>query len=233
MTKYPPDVMVLYAEGYSVSNFLVANSNRGVFLNFVAQGMHGDWDAAVKANYGYGNVEDLEKAWVDSLYKARQQQATQVVSRPAPQVDMDSPVCVVVRQTAPPAAPLLEAPRAIVRGQAPDAEPYAAEPKGADSKWWLPNPPTAPGAVCARLRHDGRLATDGNPSAPPEPGASRSAPCGRTARSAATWAAGFRADGRQSLTGRMAQRAAPASRRVNPGESIPAGVKPAARRCIQ
>ena len=83
MTKYPPDVMVLYAEGYSVANFLVSSSNRGVFLNFVAQGMHGNWDAAVKANYGYNNVEGLERAWVESLYHPRQQPAVQLASRPA------------------------------------------------------------------------------------------------------------------------------------------------------
>ena len=145
MTKYPPDVMVLYAEGYSVSNFLVAASNRGVFLNFVSQGMHGDWDAAVKANYGYGSVEELEKAWVESLYHARPQ--TQLTSRPAGPADADGAERVVVRQTAPPAAPLLEAPRAIVRGQAPDASYDGAMPKQ-DQTWWLPNPPpAAPSAV--------------------------------------------------------------------------------------
>ena len=142
LTKYPPDVMVLYAEGYSVSNFLVASSNRGVFLNFVAQGMRGDWDGAVKANYGYGSVEELEKAWVESLYHSRPQ--AQLASRPAGPADGDGAERVVVRQTAPPAAPLLEAPRAIVRGQAPDAESDGAKK---DAAWWLPAPPTAPGSA--------------------------------------------------------------------------------------
>jgi hypothetical protein len=146
MTKYPSDVMVLYAEGYSVSNFLVSNSNRGVFLNFVAQGMRGDWDAAVKANYGYNNVEELEKGWVESLYHARQQPSGQLASHPAAAPNANPSERVVMRQTAPPAPPLLEAPRAIVRGQAPDAEPYTAAPKSKDSQWWLP-PPPALGAV--------------------------------------------------------------------------------------
>jgi hypothetical protein len=147
MTKYPSDVMVLYAEGYSVSNFLVSSNNsRGVFLNFVAQGMRGDWDAAVKANYGYNSVEELEKGWVESLYHSRQQPSGQLASRPAATPDANSSARVVMRQTAPPAPPLLEAPRAIVRGQAPDADPYPAAPKSKDSQWWLP-PPPAPGAV--------------------------------------------------------------------------------------
>ena len=138
MTKYPPDVMVLYAEGYSVSNFLVSNSSRGVFLNFVHQGMSGDWNAAVKANYGYNSVEELEKAWVESLYHSRQQPSTQLASRAAPTPDANPSERIVMRQTAPPAPPLLEAPRPIVRGQAPDAEPYTPAPKAKEAQWWLP-----------------------------------------------------------------------------------------------
>src|SRR5438105_11941048 len=40
LTDYPEDVMCLYAEGFSVSNFLVEKSNRPAFLAFVNSGMH-------------------------------------------------------------------------------------------------------------------------------------------------------------------------------------------------
>ena len=149
LTQYPPDVMVLYAEGYSVSNFLVASSSRQVFLNFVAQGMRGDWDGAVRTNYGYNSVEELEKAWVESLYKARQPQqpAGDLAGRPAEGRPSEQ---VVMRQTAPPAPPLLEAPRAIVRGQAPDADAYPSDAKGTDAQeWWLP-PAPRPQPRCSR-----------------------------------------------------------------------------------
>jgi hypothetical protein len=167
MTKYPTDVMVLYAEGYSVSNFLVSNSNRGVFLNFVAQGMRGDWDAAVKANYGYNSVEELEKAWVESLYHSRQQPSGQLASRPAATPNSPSTERVVMRQTAPPAPPLLEAPRPIVRGQAPEAESYTPAPQSKDSQWWLPPTPTPGGVVPAAA------ATAGWQPAPVPPSAVR------------------------------------------------------------
>src|SRR5262249_56886909 len=39
LTQYPRDVMVLYAEGYSVTNFLVSRSSRPPFLTFLAHGM--------------------------------------------------------------------------------------------------------------------------------------------------------------------------------------------------
>src|SRR6185312_9026446 len=79
LRDYPRDVMVLYAEGYSVTNFLVGQSSRSVFLAFVAQGMHGDWDAAVRTHYRYRNIEELERAWVQHVYNGRQQ-PTQLAS---------------------------------------------------------------------------------------------------------------------------------------------------------
>src|SRR5437660_4991036 len=39
LTQYPSDVGSLYAEGYSVAEFLVDTSNRKTFLDFVAHGM--------------------------------------------------------------------------------------------------------------------------------------------------------------------------------------------------
>jgi hypothetical protein len=124
MTKYPPDVMVLYAEGYSVSSFLVAQGGRSEFLAFTAQGMRGDWDAAVKAHYRYNSVEELEKAWVEDLSKRKPpaDATVQTASRGAGGVDADPTAKLVVRTTAPPAQPLLGEPRPIVRGQNPEAD---------------------------------------------------------------------------------------------------------------
>jgi hypothetical protein len=180
MKKYPPDVMVLYAEGYSVSNFLVSNSNRGVFLNFVAQGMRGmeqggpgDWDAALKANYRYNSVEELEKAWVESL--RRPPQAAQLASKPAGPAEAETTERVVVRQTAPPAAPLLEAPRAVVRGVAPDADPYAA-PKEKDAQWWLPAPPASLAAAQQQTAAPARLGPPRGDVPPPPPRLGQPAP---------------------------------------------------------
>lgn len=67
ITKYPSDVMVLYALGYSVTDFLVKKGGRQQFLAFLAMGMRGDWDGAGRAYYGFDRVETLEAAWLDSL----------------------------------------------------------------------------------------------------------------------------------------------------------------------
>jgi hypothetical protein len=57
LTNYPSDVMVLYAEGYAVSKYLIELSDRPTFLNFVAHGMQRGWDDAVKTYYQHQNVD--------------------------------------------------------------------------------------------------------------------------------------------------------------------------------
>jgi uncharacterized protein (TIGR03000 family) len=69
LKDYPRDVMVLYAEGYSVTRFLVAARDRATFLSFVQQGMDDGWDDAVRKHYDYDDVDDLEQAWLASLGK--------------------------------------------------------------------------------------------------------------------------------------------------------------------
>jgi len=65
LRDYPPDVTALYAQGYSLARFLVDGRGGPTFMAFVAQGMqNNEWDAAVKAYYGYRSVEELETAWL-------------------------------------------------------------------------------------------------------------------------------------------------------------------------
>ncbi len=152
LKDYPRDVMVLYAEGYSVTNFLVSQSSRSVFLAFVAQGMQGNWDRALQTHYRYRSVEDLEAAWVQHVYSNRPQPIEVASTRGRGEVSPTSRV--VVRQTAPPVQPLLEAPQPIYRGQAPGedegvdprreyrrtppAQPVSRPPQG----YRVPPPPT-------------------------------------------------------------------------------------------
>src|SRR5207244_4609508 len=61
LRDYPQEVGALYAEGYSVASFLVHSSSQPAFLRFVAQGMQGDWDAAVQAHYHYQTSSNWKK----------------------------------------------------------------------------------------------------------------------------------------------------------------------------
>src|SRR5262249_39231788 len=122
LKQYPPDVMVLYAEGYSVTDFLVAKSSRFTFLAFVNTGMQQGWDAACQTHYGYKNVEELEAAWLQTLRdtkaQARQLNQSILASRnPGGGGDGGAKTQVVTRTTAPPAQPVIDTPRPAYRGQ--------------------------------------------------------------------------------------------------------------------
>jgi hypothetical protein len=100
---YPSDVMVLYAEGFSVSNFLVSRSDRRTFLEFINQGMSGyGWDNAVRTYYHFNSVDDLEEAWLAQLRSTRRPpvQLAQNIASPAPAVEAAHGT--VVRRTVPP-----------------------------------------------------------------------------------------------------------------------------------
>jgi hypothetical protein len=67
LTSYPPDVMAMYAQGYSLTHFLVEAKDRPTFLAFVADGMKSDWDRAVRKRYAYKDVAALEAAWLKKV----------------------------------------------------------------------------------------------------------------------------------------------------------------------
>src|SRR5262245_27526216 len=121
LKTYPNDVMVLYAQGYSVTEFLVSKSSRPAFLNFIADGMRSGWDNALRTHYGYQSVEQLEKAWLQAVQNRAVAPPAAVASAQTGQ-NRASDSRVVTRQTVPPAQPLLEAPQPVVRGSMPQQE---------------------------------------------------------------------------------------------------------------
>jgi hypothetical protein len=144
LREYPRDVMVLYAEGYSVTSFLVGLSDRPTFLRFIGHGMRGDWDGAVRTYYHFNSVEDLERAWVRHVATTRPGTPVQLASGHGREGEGGR---VVVRQTVPPAQPLLEAPQPVYRGQAPADDPAAPAVRPMSYPRPAPSLPPTPGSV--------------------------------------------------------------------------------------
>jgi hypothetical protein len=119
LKEYPNEVMSLYAEGYSVTAFLVGKSSRPAFLNFIADGMHGSWDAALQRHYQIRNVEELENEWLTHLRNTKRQPA-QLASSASSGGERSR--ASVMRQTVPPVQPFDDLPPAVVRGVSPDPE---------------------------------------------------------------------------------------------------------------
>ncbi|MCY3004970.1 MAG: hypothetical protein NTV29_03220 [Planctomycetota bacterium] len=69
MREYPPDMMPLYAQGYSLCAFLIAQSGPRRFVEFLERGMPSEnWVQAVEEVYGYPKLGSLQTAWNAWVY---------------------------------------------------------------------------------------------------------------------------------------------------------------------
>jgi len=109
MKEYPRDVMPLYSQGHSLSQWLIENRGRKAFLEFLDDGMQDEnWTRAVHQHYGFSSLAELQNAWLDWVKQGR----PQLTPETAPiQLAMNG------RQgSAVAASPT----RATIRGQSPD-----------------------------------------------------------------------------------------------------------------
>jgi hypothetical protein len=162
MTDYPRDMIVLYAQGYSVCAYLVekgGQDGRAKLLQFLAAGMQGNsaqsWNEAARSVFGYNSVDAMEAAWLKSLetpptrYVARPNGSTVGNPKPAAPQTLASGGGTrnEIRSSAPPALPLLEPPVRAARGTAPDREPVSpARPTSAAPRTAPDYPPVVLGA---------------------------------------------------------------------------------------
>ncbi|HIE98978.1 MAG TPA: hypothetical protein EYG03_06190 [Planctomycetes bacterium] len=66
MKEYPKGyrkMLILYAEGYALADFLLQQGGRKRYLKFLADGERMGWTEAIKANYHHGGVDSLQKNW--------------------------------------------------------------------------------------------------------------------------------------------------------------------------
>jgi hypothetical protein len=140
MKDYPKDTIVLYAQGFSVSNYLIELGGSGLdgrqkFLNFLETGMANDgrnWEAAIQKHYNVDSLDDLQADWISSLKtppvakgraadKLRAENTLASSERPKSRNTTD------IRSSANLGVPQLEAPVvSATRGSSPSYEPRPA-----------------------------------------------------------------------------------------------------------
>lgn len=65
MTQYPPDIMPLYAQGYSLAEFLIQKRGQRAYVEFMDDGLKtNDWAGAVQRHYGTDGTGALQNAWL-------------------------------------------------------------------------------------------------------------------------------------------------------------------------
>jgi hypothetical protein len=72
MKEYPQDVMPLYAQGHSLSSWLIESRGRDAFLSFLEDGMQDEnWQRAVHEHYGFSDLVTMQHAWNDWVKQGR------------------------------------------------------------------------------------------------------------------------------------------------------------------
>jgi hypothetical protein len=65
MMEYPRDYMPLYAQGYSLAEFLIQAKGRRAYIEFLDDGMkNDDWSAAVQRHYQAKDLGVLQDTWL-------------------------------------------------------------------------------------------------------------------------------------------------------------------------
>jgi len=65
MKEYPRDVMPLYAQGYTLAEFLIAQGGRRRYVAYVEDGLKSsDWSEATRRHYGIENLGVLQNQWL-------------------------------------------------------------------------------------------------------------------------------------------------------------------------
>ncbi len=96
MKNYPHDILPLYAQGYSLARFLIQQSGRRQFLDYIAEGLENErpglelaaWDRATQRHYGFRDLSELQIQWIRWVREgsqdipSRTQLASNKVARP-------------------------------------------------------------------------------------------------------------------------------------------------------
>jgi len=65
MEEYPRDIMPLYAQGYTLCDYLIQKGGRRKFIEFLDEALQSDqWSAAIQRHYGVGSVGGLQDTWL-------------------------------------------------------------------------------------------------------------------------------------------------------------------------
>lgn len=133
ITEYPKDmqqVLTLYAEGYSLADFLVqqkGDQGKAAYLAFLKDALDHNWTTAFKKHYGYENLDVVEKHWAGWVLAGspplRKPDDPQLAENTA-QPDRPQPSNMLVASVAQPAP---RDARDVTRGQSP-AQPVPLPP---------------------------------------------------------------------------------------------------------
>jgi hypothetical protein len=133
--EYPSDmqnVLTLYAEGYSLADFLVQAGGKARYLEFLETAHRHGWDRAIAEHYNLKDVSDLESRW------------NSWVMAGSPQLKIPKDTQLASNENTTPAetqTASAEFERPVIRGQSPEQAPAASEQRVASAPETKPTVP--------------------------------------------------------------------------------------------
>ncbi|MCS7237460.1 MAG: hypothetical protein NZ899_04225 [Thermoguttaceae bacterium] len=65
LRQYPPNMLVLYAQGYALVDYLIRQKGRREFVAFLKTALETeDWEHALSTHYGYRGLPDFQRTWL-------------------------------------------------------------------------------------------------------------------------------------------------------------------------
>ncbi len=136
MSEYPSDmqqVYTLYAEGYSLVNFLVqqrGSVGKKVFLQFLEDAHRHGWNASIRKHYGFGSIGELEQEWVGWVVAGsppvRRDDEDRLAAAPQTQQNNEEPQTAAVARLSP--LPMLDRPLRTESAESLEAPQPGAAP---------------------------------------------------------------------------------------------------------
>ncbi len=127
LTEYPDDILPLYAQGYSVCQFLIAQQGPRQFIKFLEDFVQRpSWTANIQKHYGYRSLRELQEYWLRWVDEGSGNVEKYVVSQPR------NPVALASAQQPNTAAKATSPNRNAVAV----AEPGTALASAADAGWY-------------------------------------------------------------------------------------------------
>ena len=66
MKEYPPDILPLYSQGYSLARYFIQQGGKQKYVKYVGEGMQtNNWPATTKKYYGFKDLSQLQTTWVE------------------------------------------------------------------------------------------------------------------------------------------------------------------------
>src|SRR3954468_2051394 len=93
MKEYPPDVLPLYSQGYSLARYLIDQGGRATFMQFLSDGMKDDdWSTALNKHYNVANLKALQNEWLAWVKDGSPERGVMLASAEKKQRGGDGPV---------------------------------------------------------------------------------------------------------------------------------------------